>query len=240
MTDDDVRRPGHGPLTFTLIVGHAWGMLRLGFGRVAFVALILFMPPAILGAFLQGVVEAEAEGVPGAALLALGIAVVFRLFGPVVFAGYLDEAVGTEYFEGRRIGFPDVLRTLPWLKLLAADLVVVIGTSLGVALLIVPGLIFYAFFGLVGPVIVQERRGLRDAFGRTFRISRPAIVPIIGLVVVPVALEQLVHEVAHRAVDRGAVAAELVVEWLVAAVVGGIVGLLEVALATELMARDPE
>ncbi len=125
-------------------------------------------------------------------------------------------------------------------SLLAADLIVVAGASIGLALLVVPGLAFYVCFGLVGPVMVQERRGIMGSFGRTLRISRTAVVPVVLLVLVPLTAEQLIHEAAYRAVHDQAAHIRIIVEWLVAAAVGGTVGLLEVALATELMARNPE
>ena len=235
------QRPGQGPLTFGLVVGHATGMLRLGFDRVAVVALVLFIPPAILTAFAQPIVEEQEVLVPGGGVvLALVLAGILRLIGPVVYAGYLDEAVGAEYFGGKRHRMATVVRSLPWGPLLVADLVVVIGTAVGLSLLVVPGIVFYLFVGLVGPVIVQERRGVIDGFRRTIRISRTALVAVGLLVVIPIVIEEVIHEAAHQAVHDGGPALRLLVEWLVAAVVGGTVGLLEVGLATELMARNPE
>ena len=234
-------RPGQGPLSLALVVDHAQGMLRLGLMRVAVVALILFVPPALLTAAVEAFAEDRPNLFPGGgSLLALGVAAVFRLMGPVIFAGYLDEAVGSEYFHARRHSFRDVLRSLPWVRLLIADLIVVIGASVGLAVFIVPGIIFYLFFGLVGPVIVQERRAVRDAFRRTARISRTALVPIVVLVLVPVVAEQVLHAAASRAVHDQGIGARVIIEWLIAAVIGGTVGLLEVGLATELMARHPE
>jgi hypothetical protein len=60
------------------------------------------------------------------------------------------------------------------------------------------------------------------------------------LVLVPVIVEQLVHGFAEEAVHHAWFPIQFVVEWLVAALIGGAVGLLEVALAAELMARNPE
>jgi len=241
VTHDPVQRAGQGPLTLRLILHHALAMFRLSYVRVAAVALILFVPPAILSASLERVAEDRLDLLfDDRVLLAMVIGGLFRLFGPVVFAGYLDEAVGSEYFRGHRQRLPQVLRSLPWVSLLVADIVVVVGASIGLAMLVVPGIAFYAAFGLVGPVMVQERRAIRDSFGRTWRISRTALVPVVLLVVVPLAAEQVVHEAAYRAVHEEAVHIRILVEWLVAAVVGGTVGLLEVALATELMARNPE
>jgi flagellar biosynthesis protein FliR len=95
-------------------------------------------------------------------------------------------------------------------------------------------------FGLVGPVIVQEQRGIRDAFRRTLALSRKALLPIGILVAVPTALEVLVHEIALGAIHDQGPGARILVEWLLATVIRGAVGLLTVALAVELMARTPE
>lgn len=241
VTHAPIVKAGQGPLTLRLILHHALAMFRLGYLRVALVAMILFVPPAIVSTSLERLAEERLDLLlDGRVLVAIAVGAVFRLFGPVVFAGYLDEAVGSEYFKGRRQSLAEVLRSLPWLSLLAADLIVVAGASMGLALLVIPGLAFYTCFGLVGPVIVQERRGLRQSFGRTFRISRTAIFPVVALVLVPLAAEVTIHEAAYRAVHGETPLVRIVVEWLVAALVGGAVGLLEVALATELMARNPE
>ncbi len=241
VTHDPVQKAGQGPLTIRLILHHALAMFRLGYVRVAVVALILFVPPAVLSASLERVAEEQLDLLfDGRVLLAMAIGGLFRLLGPVVFAGYLDEAVGSEYFKGHRQRLPEVLRSLPWVSLLVADIIVVVGASVGLAMLVIPGIAFYAAFGLVGPVMVQERRAILPSFGRTLRISRTAIVPVVLLVIVPLTAEQVIHEAAYRAVHQQAFQVRILVEWLVAAIVGGAVGLLEVALATELMARNPE
>jgi hypothetical protein len=219
-------------------------MLRFGFDRIALVALILFVPPS----FLARVVEhslARLEQDPSA-LLGLGlvasvaIAAFLRLLGPVVFAGYLDEAVGKGYFHGHQHRMADVLRSLPWGRLLVADLVVVAGSVILAMLFVVPGLAFYLSFGLVGPVLVQERRGLRTSFVRTLRISLTALPLVAMLVLVPTIVELALHELVFRALEGAGLAVELTVEWLLAACIGGSIGVIEVALATELMARNPE
>ena len=133
-----------------------------------------------------------------------------------------------------------VLRRLPWRRLIVADVTVVIGTSIGMGLLLVPGIAFYVLFALVGPVIVQERRGIVNAFGRTYRFSRKAIMPIVVLVAIPTAMEVAIHEVTHRALHGQAFVLTVLVVWALTTVIRGAVGLLMVALAVELMARTPE
>jgi hypothetical protein len=241
----DARSPvlGDGRLTFGRVLGHAAGMLRFGFGRIAVVALILFVPPSILAASVEHAL-AGFEQDPDA-LLGLGVivsvfaAATLRLLGPVVFAGYLDEAVGAGYFHGQQHRMRHILRSLPWGRLLIADVVVLGGTALVATLFVIPGLAFYLLFGLVGPVLVQEGRGLRDSFTRTMRLSLTALPMIAVLVLVPTLFELALHELVFRALHGAGLGVELVAEWLLAALIGGSIGVVEVALASELMARNP-
>jgi len=235
---------GEGSLTYGRVLRQAWGMFRRHFGRVAIVALILFVPPPLLAVVLDGVresLEADPRLIRGLGyVLGLLIAGMVRLFGPVVYAGYLDEAVGQEYFHGERLRFRDVLRSLPWLRLIVADIILVAGTGIGLALLVVPGLIFLTLFALVGPVIVQEGHGVVGGFRRTFQLAREAWLMILVLVVALLAAESIVHEIVHEAVHDSSLLVQLGAAWIVAAIIGGIAGLVEVALATELMARNPQ
>jgi len=236
-----VRRAGEGPLTYGLIVRDAVGMLRTHFGRVAAAALLLFVGPAMLAAAV-GTVSGRPAGVDHPAII-LGlaiVAIVLRLIGEVGFTGYLDEAVGSAYFRGHDRPMREVLRRLPWARLVVADVAVVIGTAVGLAVLVIPGIAFYVLFALVGPVIVQERRGVADAFRRTYRFSRSSITPILVLVALPTAFEVGIHEIIDDAIHGQGFVVSALVLWAVATIIRGAVGLLMVALAVELMARNPE
>jgi hypothetical protein len=218
-------------------------MLRQGFYRVGAVALIVFIPPALLAELAQEFaedIETGSDPVRVAILLgAIGLVIVFKLLGPVAYAGYLDSAVGERYFHGHDRPVGEVIRSLPLLRLLVADLTLVLAVTGGLALLVVPGLLIGTLFGLVGPVIVQERRGVLDAFRRTARISRPAWRLILLLVVIPIGLESTVEEIVLERAHEIHPVAEVVAEWVLAVTVGAAVGLIEVAMATELMARTP-
>lgn len=218
-------------------------MLRGHYRRVALVAMVLFVPPQLLAAALRGMRD-TLEDDPGLGralgyLIGLLVVTLIRLAGPVVYAGYLDEAVGHEYFRGHRIHFRTVLRTLPWGRLVVADLILIIGTTIGLALFVVPGIAWLTAFTLVGPVIVQERHGLVDGFARTLQLARSAWPMILLLVVALLVVEHGMHEAIHQALHDHDFWVEVTASWLVAAAVGGFVGLVEVALATELMARHP-
>lgn len=235
---------GVGALSFDLVLRHARGMFRAGHRRIALAALVIFVPPPVLATFVErALVVLEHE--PGAllgmgVLVSIGVAATLRLLGPVVYAGYIDAAVGEGYFRGHQPGASEVLRSLPWLRLFIADLLVVAGTVLLAAAFVIPGIAFYLLFGLVGPVLVHERRGLVASFARTMRISLTALPAIAVLVLVPTLVELALHEAVFRALEGAELAVVVLVEWLLAALIGGSVGVVEVALASELMARNPE
>lgn len=242
MSRPDHMVAGQGPLTYTRVLRSALGMFRIGYGRVAVIALILFVPPPLLIAALTGTLESieEAPGlIPGLGfIIAVLVALTIRLMGPVVYAGYLEAAVGHEYFHGERIRFSRVLRSLPWVRLLVADLILVAGTVVGLGLFVLPGLVWLTLFTLVGPVIVQERLPVIAAFRRTYQLSRAAWKMIFLLVVVLLGLEHAAEEAMHQLLHESALGVQVLAEWVLAVLIGAIVGLTEVALATELMVRD--
>lgn len=243
MTAGDRLAAGEGTLTYDRVLRQAVGMFRIHWPRVAVVALVLFVPPPVLVALLDGLrrsLEADPGLIAGLGFVAgLLMVTAIRLFGPVVYAGYLDEAVGREYFHGERQRFRQVLRSLPWVRLVLADVVLIVGTMVGLALFVIPGVVFATLFALVGPVIVQERLGLVDGFRRTAELARHGWRMILVLVVGLIVLEHVLHEVAHELLHDDRLLIQVVAEWVVAAAVGGVVGLVEVALATELIARHP-
>ena len=244
MSHDHDRRPGASHLTPRRVLRHAAAMLRHGFWRVAGVAVLFFVPPALLAELLQEFAERIEPGSDPImfAVLAAGVlgVVILKLLGPVAYAGYLDEAVGHGYFHGSKRSVGDVIRSLPLGRLLVADVMLVVAVSLGLALLVIPGIVIATLFGLVGPVLVQERRGIIDGFRRTYRLSRPAWRLILLLVVIPVGLENVFEEFVLERAHEIHPALEIAAEWLLAVTVGAVVGLIEVAIATELMARMPE
>ena len=88
--------------------------------------------------------------------------------------GRLDSSVG------------DLMRSvLPVLgPLIAAGILAGIGIAAGMFLLIVPGLILLTIWAVIAPVIVIERRGVFDAFGRSRQLVKGQGWPVFGTVVV--------------------------------------------------------
>lgn len=212
--------------------------------RVSVAAFVCFVPPAavLFGAEYLHDLRADSDAWLRWALLAaiVLVASLARFLGEILFAGYLDLAIGDEYYRGEHRTLRAGLRELPWRPLVTVDVIVNTAAAVGMALFLVPGLVVYTLFGLVGPVVVQERRGAADALRRTARIARPHWVMVLGLVVLPIGFEHALAELVRHALHDAGLLLVVGAEWLIGVTVLAAVGVVEVALATELMARTPD
>jgi hypothetical protein len=158
--------------------------------------------------------------------------------GIVLYAGMLDRVVGHHLHGHERPTIRGALRTLPWTRLLVADAILVAATTIGTALFVIPGLIVFTFFCLVGPLVNIEGIGVTAAFRRSASLVRTALWPTVFLVTVPTYVElTLLHgiefeEAAHAYLLAFGASA------VIGATVGAFVGLFEVTLAYELLRAE--
>ena len=158
--------------------------------------------------------------------------------GIVLYAGMLDRVVGHHLHGHERPTIRGALRTLPWTRLLVADALLVAGTTIGAALLVVPGMIFFTLFCLVGPLVNIEGIGVVAAFRRSAALVRTAPWPTVFLVTVPTYIEvSLLHGVEFHEADHAYLLA-FGVSAVIGATVGAFVGLFEVTLAYELLRTE--
>ncbi len=159
----------------------------------------------------------------------------FSMAGLVLYAGMLDCVVGHHLHGHERPTVRGALRTLPWARLLVADAILVVATTVGAALFFVPGLIVFTLFCLVGPLVNIEGIGVAAAFRRSAALVRRDPWPAVFLVTVPTYVEiTLLHgfqlsQAAHPFLLAFALSA------VIGATVGAFVGLFEVTLAYELL-----
>jgi hypothetical protein len=209
--------------------------------RVAWTAVALYVPIGFLEAFVVDVGEGYSDRHDGflAALLFAFVLIVtsVSVAGDAFFAGFLDAAVGEEVHGHPRRSIPQILRTLPYRRLIIADFILSFGIATGSVAFVVPGLVLFTLFCLIGPLINIERLTVRQAFARSFRLVRPVFWITAVAVTLPVVGE---HELAH-ALQVWAVGSYLLkalVDGVLAAVVYSLVGMVEVTLAYELIRRD--
>lgn len=117
-------------------------------------------------------------GVIGSGVIAFGIAMILRALvqGCLVRATIADS-------EGRKAGFGECLavaasRALP---LIGVSILFFLGIMVGSVLLLVPGIMFAVACAVVVPVVVEERVGVIEAFGRASVLTRGARWKIFGL-----------------------------------------------------------
>jgi len=167
---------------------------------------------------------------------ALGSSVI-SLFGAVFLAGFLSRMVSAEHGTGEaRLG--DVLRTLPWGALIAADLLVALIVVLGLVLLIIPGLIAINLLVVVGPVIEIEDRRAWAGLRRSAHLVRPYFWKVALLGTLPVVAASGLEAALPDPEGRSGIVTALIARSVVEGVLEALVGLLLVELCYRLIAAE--
>jgi hypothetical protein len=166
----------NGKLVVADVFERVFGIYRDQFTLLAPAALIVFVPVAIL----NGVLLASG-GVLVALLTAfIGTVATYWYQGMVVEAahdimdGRRDHTVGTLLASVR----PVVL------TLVLTGIVAGIGILIGFILFVVPGLILLTIWSLAAPVVVVERKGVKDALGRSRALVRGHGWQVFAVIVV--------------------------------------------------------
>jgi hypothetical protein len=141
-------------------------------------ALALFVPVALINGLLFE---------QGGFVLSV-IANVIALVASYLYQGMVVEAA-RDILDGRRdqsIGglFSAAGEVLG--PLLAAGVLASIAIAIGLVLLIVPGLILITFWAVIIPVVVIERTGALESFGRSRRLVKGSAWQVFGVLVVVV------------------------------------------------------
>lgn len=183
-------------------------------------ALILFIPAALLQALAY-------EG------LGYGLLITLLITAISTIATYLYEGMVVQSVRDLEDGVRDhTMGTLarsvvPVLApVIGASILAGFGIAIGFLLLIVPGLILLTLWAVVVPVLVIERPGLFDAFGRSQRLVRHSALQVFAVLVVLVLIQAVVSFVlalllvAALGISIGTAVAALVVNTLLAPVIG--------------------
>jgi len=116
---------------------------------------------------------------------------IVALLGDVLYTGIVASVV-VAVREGKHRSLWSIARQLPYLRLAAADLLLAVGTAVGIVLLIVPGLLVLGWFALIAPVIELEDRKLFDGFRRSRELVKGNTIRILILVVPLLILDDLI------------------------------------------------
>jgi hypothetical protein len=161
------------------------------------------------------------------------------LLGPVFLSGFLGRLVG-EAEDGKEstTTVRRVLRTLPWGRLVLADVLVVLLVVIGLAALVIPGLLAINLFAVVGPVIEIENRPVIAALRRSAHLVRQHFWAVALLVTLPVAAASEIDSVAPDPISVAAILEILAVRGVAEALAEAAIGLVLVELCYRLIALD--
>lgn len=173
-------------MSIGIVLDEAWTLFTRFFGRFFLIGLVVFATVNLAYALVVEAVSSDEDaaaitlGVVGLAAAVVGTT---WLQGAFVYAvqdardGTFDSTLGQIF---RRVS-PSIL------PLLVAGLLAGIAIAIGLLLLVVPGLFLLTIWAVIAPVIVIEKRGALESFGRSRELVRGhgwtvfAIVVITGL-----------------------------------------------------------
>ena len=221
------------------VLGAALRTYRERFWRVAGTAFVVFGIVAVVDALATVLVVDRHVSRPVGATITSAAAAVFAMVGVVVYAGLLDKVVGAHLHGHPDLTVREIWNVLPLGRLVAADVVLAIATLGGLALFVVPGVVIFTMWSLVGPVLTIEDRSVGSALARSWRLVRPRFWLVFFLVTLPLQVEQAaLHAIHYTELFDHPLVPAFLLNGLLGMVIGSLVGLVEVVLAYELIARD--
>jgi len=175
------------------------------------------------------------------------------LLGAVFLSGFLCRLVSTSQHgasehgktehgktepgaDGSRIR--DVLRSLPWVSLIVADLLAVLIVVIGLVALIIPGLIALTLLSVAGPVIELERQHAVAGLRRSAHLVRPHFWRVAALATLPLVVANGVVGILPDPSGPTDVVTTVIVRSIGEGIVESAVGLLLVELCYRLIAAD--
>lgn len=138
-------------------------------------ALVIFLPLGLIDSLAINVDVNALDLTSGikvaALLLAVAAVVTTGLLGDVFFSGAVAVSL-THPDHDRPPPIGHIARELNYGRLIAVDVLYVAAVAIGLALVVVPGILVFVWLGLSGPIVELEDRRVRRAFARSVRLIR--------------------------------------------------------------------
>ncbi len=171
--------------------------------------------PLALGLFL---VVAVINGIAAGSPILLLVAVLVSIAVGTLYQGMVVTLVGDVQDGKRDYSVGDLVDSAKHviLPLIGAGILAGIGISIGLFLLVVPGLILLTIWAVIAPVIVLERSGVMASFGRSRELVRDNGWRVFGVIVsvfVIVAVARIVLGAIAVGIDDSLVA-RIIFDWI--------------------------
>ena len=209
----------------------SWRTAKVEPARVIVPGLIIFGLDAIQGTFYTEVAvdHLGVGSIIGAALFASSA------LGLTFYAGMLERLVGSVERNEAAQPIMEVLRTLPWGRLLLAEAILILFSAVASVLLVVPGLIVGTLFALVGPLINLLDSSVPAAFRRSLQLVWPHFMLVFLFITLPLALEHEVVVFVAELIPHEHIWAIFLTTFILGDLFGMALGLMEVTLAERLV-----
>jgi len=139
--------------------------------------------PVAFGLFL---LVAVINGIIAGSLILLPLGLAVSVVAATLYQGMVVGLV-RDVQDGRRDASVGELIEATWpvvLPLIGAGILAGLGIGIGFLLFIIPGLILLTIWSVIAPVIVVERSGVIDAFGRSRALVKGNGWPVFGVIFV--------------------------------------------------------
>ena len=170
-------------------------------GAILLLGIVVFVPLGLLDAAAAQVDVESLDLDSGIKVFALivtaGAVTTTGLLGEVFFAGAI--ALSLTHPEGERPPpLSHLARRISYGRLILLDIAYVVIVAVGLLLVVVPGVAAFVLLGLAGPAVELEKRTVRGALARSFRLVRTDFW-LVFWVLVPI---ELVGDAAGSAAEH--------------------------------------
>jgi hypothetical protein len=159
----------------------------------------------------------------------------FTTLGLTFYSGLLERLVGAVELGQPAPTVREVLRTVPWVRLLVADGLLWLLSAVASLAVVVPDLIVVTLFVLVGPLINMESISILEAFRRSAQLVAPRFVLVLGLITVPLGVEHEIVDTVRLLIPHEQWVWVFASNAVLGLVFGVAIGLVEVALAEHIV-----
>lgn len=229
-----MRDPAVPNLPVVEVLRVVWYVYRRHWKFLIPLSVIVLAPQAVGDAVFTDVQVNEVKTIDDLVTLAsVPIAVAINLGGEALYAGIVAAAV-VEWLRGRNLrDVPGVIRSIAYLRLIAVDLILAVGTTVGLTLLVVPGVLIFTYLAVSPALIELNGVTVRESLRSSPRLVRGNFWRVLGFATIVLLLSELITVLLESPIHG--VHGEVLFHLLIEAVIEPFQGLTTVFLALALL-----
>lgn len=205
-----------GRLSLFSIYGRIWRTYIAWARTLLPLAFFVFVPLGLIHA-IPVHVEATSLNIDSGleifgSVLALLLLVTTGLLGEIFYTGAVAIAL-THPHDGEPPSLREVAGTIRYGTLIAVDLIFGVLVAFGTLAFVVPGILVFVYLGLAAPVVEIEKRGVRGALVRSYRLVRGHFWLVLAILV-PIEMASDAATAVATHLSHDLLGDSLVAEWL--------------------------